>query len=1399
MMKGKLLFFSLRILLLLSTISIIEIKSQVSLYTFGSSSGTYSSISTGTNLYTGTTWNDAVTANVSIGFNFYFNGKNYSTCSVSTNGFITLGTTAPSNTEYLPISSTSGYEASISAVGFNLAGNSGSAISYITQGTAPNRRFIVQYSNVRRYNVSGDAFNFQIRLNETSNTIQFVYGNFNVSNSVNSRVQVGLRGLNNLDYNNRSLTTSTSWNTSTSAGTANSDDVRLRNLAYPSSGRTFTWTPPIVCSGNPSVTGTKSQLYINSFQFVGVLNNTPANTSGYSSTGYENYTGITPAQQPQGSVINISASRGTSNGSNGYWKAWVDWNNDGDFDFSSEEVYSLLDYTTPSLTFGFIIPSNQPVGNYKLRIATTNSSSNFSPCSSNIEIGEFEDYLFTVVKDCSAKVTSVNTVNEFDGERCGEGSVRLSAKGTASAVSFNWYDYDPSTKTYTYLATGTTYFTPSISSTKTYYVKAITNLDSGASDYCETAFYYPVEARIDPNPTVTFSKSKPAICGEDDPSLLVTAAGDKYQDVIFEKFDSGLGVFSNITEGASFTDPSNGNNISNWLNKPSPYQPKDPPYQGLSPALSSGYFGDNFAMMNTDIARNSTSDIIINHLLSGDLNITGYNDLHIDFNMYYFSIATNDDEGFIKAEYQIYDSSTGTWSSWTELLKKNNSEVANPLYWEKFSFDITPVLTLNTTALRIRFTMKSYSGDLNPDPDITSNGFIEGITAVDNVRVYGFKNITTPFSWSSATVSLYDTDCTTALSGTDLRTTVCVKPSATELEDVNWTLNANATFSNGCPAIGSFVVDNDTKTWKQPGITDWNLGAQWRPSSVPTISKCVIVRTPVELPTGTTGTTGFAKSVIVKSGGSVTISPLSSLTIQNHLKNEAAATDVLVESGANLIQNNDASVNTGNITVKRNAVMKRLDYTYWGTPVTGQKLRSFSPATLNTRFYVYNEANDYFDGIFVKNTYPTDGMYPTPTLSLTPVQSEASYDFEKAKGYAVRSPNNFTTSVSNFTGNFVGTPNNGVIAININKSVNTVISGNTYVHGIDLISNPYPSNIDLDKFFAANPSLQKVARFWTNINPNPAMQGSGYPNGGFINNYAFYTIVGGLPAPGPACEASPSVKCSPTPNNIVKVGQGFLVHVASSVAPGTNNIPITFNNSMRAATNSGSFFNEKIANATKDRYWLELKTPLDFITPLLVGYVEGSTNAYDEDYDAELSVIGADSFYTLLDNKKLGIQGRQFPVSTDDVVSLGAIFHETGLHTISLTNKEGVFVNGKEIYLRDKLINTVTNLSQQSYTFNTQAGEVNDRFEILYSYRTLGTDNAVDDKAIIIYKENNDFVIKANETIKAINVYDASGKLVEKYNSNAKVFRVNNTKYQSGVYNIDIHTSSKHYSKKVIK
>lgn len=67
----------------------------------------------------------------------------------------------------------------------------------------------------------------------------------------------------------------------------------------------------------------------------------------------------------------------------------------------------------------------------------------------------------------------------------------------------------------------------------------------------------------------------------------------------------------------------------------------------------------------------------------------------------------------------------------------------------------------------------------------------------------------------------------------------------------------------------------------------------WKPLGTPDIKKCVIVKTPVDLPQETTGSHGLARSVIVKLGGKLTIDPKSSLTIQNYLKMKPAASDVL--------------------------------------------------------------------------------------------------------------------------------------------------------------------------------------------------------------------------------------------------------------------------------------------------------------------------------------------------------------------------------------------------------------------------------------------------------------------------------------------------------------------------
>lgn len=1107
----------------------------------------------------------------------------------------------------------------------------------------------------------------------------------------------------------------------------------------------------------PNFTNTdKPRLYINSFQFVGVLNTTVANTSTWAS-GYQNFTSFTPiAEQPQGTAINILASSGSNRvpRQNGTWKAWVDWNKDGDFNDAGEEVYNMISFTTPSVTFGFIIPAGQAEGNYTLRIGTFSvQGNNFTSCSTTSGYGEMEDYTFKVVTDCPAKVLNVNNVNPFDGERCGAGSVRLSATGNASAVSYNWYD---SIYGGTLLGSGNIYNTPSISSTTTYYVTAV------SSTGCETAFRYPVEARIDPNPTVTFSTSDPAICGEDKPSLLVSASGDKYQDVIFEKFDSGLGVFTNEVNGA-YT-----NSIGFWQRRNSPYIPKIAEgYEGLSPAMSSGYFGEGFAMINTDISRGSSAESILNRLTSNNLDVSGFLNLKVDFDLFNFTIASNFTEGYTLIEYSLNGGTN--WNTLDQFIGTRG----NPLKWEKFSYNI-PGTNFTSTDFKLRFSVYSYAGPFSGG----GSGFIEGITTVDNVRIYGFKTITTPFSWSSGTTTLYKPDCVTAL-GSALESTVCVKPTATELEDVNWALNASATFSNGCPAIGNYTVSNDTKTWLQPGITDWNLGAQWKPSTVPTIAKCVIVRTPVELPSLTTGTHGLARSVIVKSGGKLTINPKSSLTIQNYIKNEAAATDVIVESDANLVQNNDASVNSGNITVKRNANLQRLDYNYWGSPVVGQNFISFSPFTKTNRFYTYDDRDDSFVTI--------------PNLS--------SF-FVPAKGYAILSPNNYTSTPQVFEGKFIGTPNNGVVKTPMGYSPHPT----TGVYGgRNMISNPYPSNIDLKQLTQNNSSITDgLYYFWTNdarsFQNNVTATYGEYGNYK-VNQYAILNALGSTPA---TASATSSTKL---PSNIVKPGQGFIIQAKSAG-------DLVFNNSLRTiatkdTSNRDAVFFNRMSSNKKDaadqidgRYWLSLISPVGAKNVLLVGYVSDATNDFDVKYDAPIAMSSSDNFYSIVNDKKLSIQGRNSPNIISDRVPLGMSNFMAGNYKIKLENQDGLFMNNQQkIYIKDNMTGVLKELSgSNDYTFYTDAGEINGRFEIVYQEEsTLGV-NQVKKQNVLIFRDNDFFVIQSNSIIKQIELYTASGVLLfNKKDIDDKEYKINTNGFTNGTYFIKLITIDGLNTFKIIK
>ncbi|HLF52238.1 hypothetical protein, partial [Flavobacterium sp.] len=244
---------------------ILKSNAQVSSYSFAQSNGSYSEFTDGTVL--GTATGNAVGAPsldsevymVTLPFSFIFNGASYSSCYVSSNGYITFGATAPTTGLATPISNTAAYNGSISAWGgdlnalFELGGLTGD-MQWKEIGTAPNRELVFQYRSFRPAYATSTTLapyiNFQIRLSETTNEIKFVYGSSGLAvGTTNSSTtkQIGLRGATNTDFNNRTNATTVLFTASTS-GTLNTNTQAYSSVnatpGVPSNGLTYTWTPP---------------------------------------------------------------------------------------------------------------------------------------------------------------------------------------------------------------------------------------------------------------------------------------------------------------------------------------------------------------------------------------------------------------------------------------------------------------------------------------------------------------------------------------------------------------------------------------------------------------------------------------------------------------------------------------------------------------------------------------------------------------------------------------------------------------------------------------------------------------------------------------------------------------------------------------------------------------------------------------------------------------------------------------------------------------------------------------------------------------------------------------------------------------------------------------------------
>jgi len=271
---------------------------QVNNYTFLQSTGTYTPITGGTQLYSGSF--DDGTTSFALPFTFNYNNITYNNVMVATNGYLVFGASDPTAGSYLNASVISGTLVTTGAVspwGGDLNGWTGALGGQTSEvraeviGTAPNRTFVAQWRCRPFYATSTTAvrwINFQVRLNEGTNTINIVYGpNGNIVGAAASSTtkQIGLRGATNTDFNNRTNTTSL-FNTSI-AGTLNTSTQAWNAVTSPPgpvpSGLTYTWSPPVVspCSGIPSPGNTlTSSAIVGTGSTVNLSLSTPPTGSG---------------------------------------------------------------------------------------------------------------------------------------------------------------------------------------------------------------------------------------------------------------------------------------------------------------------------------------------------------------------------------------------------------------------------------------------------------------------------------------------------------------------------------------------------------------------------------------------------------------------------------------------------------------------------------------------------------------------------------------------------------------------------------------------------------------------------------------------------------------------------------------------------------------------------------------------------------------------------------------------------------------------------------------------------------------------------------------------------------------------------------------------------------------
>lgn len=1116
-----------------------------------------------------------------------------------------------------------------------------------------------------------------------------------------------------------------------------------------------------------SSTSTSSSNFINQFSTTGGSTNITNNSSGYSATGYGNFTGMTVSQAPYGTVNFSFTLTGGGSGVN----IWIDWNNDFDFDDAGEKVYGSNSSVT-TVSGSFTIPYNASLGNHRMRIRSNYNDSTPDSCGS-ITNGETEDYTLVVTSmPCAGSVSNV-TVSPVGTTTA---TVTWAAATPAPA---NGYDYfvttvgtipGPGQAPTGTVAAGVTTINLTGLSNNTYYMVYIrTRCAAGAGQQGvwvgPTGFTTGVVAPSTTGATICQGAASTTIsasgsCASNaNLGMTINGAWNAATDPVALQpliFISSGDPCAFDTETANYTVTTFQVSVTGTYT----FSMSDTAaYDGMG-YIVTGPFTPGSCATGTWIAGDddggptSLESEITANLVSGvtyQLISTVFSFANTTItNTYTWNITgpgnlTNGLGGSI----EWYTTATGG----TPIASGNSF---NPVG--------TPGSGLVNTNTPGTYTYYAACS-ANPGVRSATNFVINGPTAVisgSGSVCDGATNVTVTLTGQQPWTITYTDGINppTVVAGINSSPYVfSVSPSIT----TTYTL-LSVNDASGCSAIaanrtGSAVITGG-KIWSGVTNTDWNTASNWSGGTIPTNTDCVIIPNTVNKPIiSGTGYVGYAKNLTVHNNAKLTVNPNNSLSVVDWVTINAGG-DLILEDDASLVQINN-SANTGIAHIKKTSQpMYRLDYTYWNSPVTTASGFTVGNLTSGTN-QIYRYTPTVANGSGTWSGLST-GTVMNPTF-----------------GVIARAPGSFpsTGPKQTFTVNFTGTPNNGIINMPIamgtdaNLGSTTPSGGSTLVTDADdewnLIGNPYPSAIDIVSFLTdpANvPVVDGTIYLWThNTAPNTTTQDPFYGNYVYnytVNDYATVNFMG-------TTTTTAAVSGGPAPSQYIPSGQSFFISAESN---GT----VSFKNSMRVINNNSNF--NRVANENREnngfetqRLWLNLSNNNGGFSQILVGYAQGATLGWDRGFDGETLAGNAVKFYSLGANKKLTIQGRPWPFVQEDIVPLGLKATAQGNYTIGIDHFDTQF-NDANIYLEDKLLNIIHNLKSAPYSFTSAVGTFDNRFVLRYTENTLSNnDPSVLENSVVIYTDDKLNVTSTLEPIKEVMVYDILGRVLvqnTKVNSN---------------------------------